>query len=323
MKKILFLISFLFPGLLYAWEPIKPITVLIGYGPGSGNELSFRGVVSEIEKTNPKVNFIFKNVPGSDGVLAANELAKSPPDGYTIHISGNLSTYVTNEAFDKQAIKYKLFEDFFPITSVATSPQVIVAKTDSKVNNAKDFIDYIKNPPTNVSIAYGSNVQLLIFQLVMERAKGDTTKVKQVGYRGPMQALLDVVGGHVEFGMMPLAVAAPQINSGKVKLIAVTGDSRHPLFPNIPKISEFLPGVEVMAMWNVSVPKNTPKEIVDWYTNVISKSIKSQNVKKYFDENYMTAAKDLNPADARKNVDDLRNRYLPLAEKVAPNIQKN
>lgn len=323
MKKILLIISFLIPTVSYAWEPTRPITVLIGYGPGSGNELSFRGVAAEIEKTNPKVNFLIKNMPGSDGVIAANELAKSPADGYTIHISGNLSTYVTNEAFDKQAIRYKLFEDFYPILSIATSPQVIVARTTSQVNTAKEFVDYVKNPPTNVNIAYGSNVQLLIFQLVMDRAKGDTSKVKQIGYRGPMQALMDVVGGHTEFGIMPLAVAAPQINAGKVKLIAVTGDSRHPSFPNIPKIAELLPGVEVMAMWNVSVPKNTPKEVVDWYVNVLSTSIKSQNVKRYFDENYMTAAKDLNPTDARKSVDTLRARYLPAAEAVAPKLDKN
>jgi tripartite-type tricarboxylate transporter receptor subunit TctC len=323
MKKILLLISFLVPTLSYAWEPSKPITVLVGYGPGSGNELSFRGVAAEIEKTHPKVNFVVKNMPGSDGVLAANELAKSPADGYTIHISGNLSTYVTNEAFDKQAIRYKLFADFYPILSIATSPQVIVAKTNSQVNTAKEFVEYIKNPPTNVSIAYGSNVQLLIYQLIMDKANGDTNKVKQVGYRGPMQALLDVVGGHTEFGMMPLAVAAPQINAGKVKLIAVTGDSRHPSYPNVPKISELLAGVEVMAMWNVSVPKNTPKEVVDWYVNTISKAIRSQNVKKYFDENYMTAAKDLNPIEARKVIDNLRARYLPAAEAVAPKLDKN
>ncbi len=95
MKKLL-VTMLLIPTLAFAWEPTKPITAIVGYGPGSGNELSFRGVAAEIEKTNPKVNFLIKNLPGVDGVLAANELTKSAPDGYTIHISGNLSTYVTN-----------------------------------------------------------------------------------------------------------------------------------------------------------------------------------------------------------------------------------
>jgi tripartite-type tricarboxylate transporter receptor subunit TctC len=312
----------LLPLSVFAWEPNKPIIAIVGYGPGSGNELSFRGVAAEIEKTSSKVNFVVKNVPGVDGVLGANELARSAPDGYTIHISGNLSTYVTNEAFDSSAIRYK-FEDLYPILSIATSPQVIVARSDSKVNTAKEFISYIQKPDKPVNIAYGSNVQLLIYNLVMDKAQGDRSKVKQIGYKGPMQALMDVVGGHTEFGMMPLAVAAPQINAGKVKLIAVTGDKRHPVFPKTPKIAEFLPGVEVMAMWNITVPKDTPKEVVDWYVSTFSKAIKSEPVKKYFDENYMTAAPDLNPVDAKKVIDDLRNRYLSTALSLKAKIEQN
>lgn len=320
MKKLL-VAMLLIPALAFAWEPTKPITAIVGYGVGSGNEISFRGVAAEIEKTNPKVNFLIKNVPGADGVLGANELTKSAPDGYTIHISGNLSTYVTNEAFDTQAIRYK-YDDLYPILSIATSPQVIVARPNSKVNTAKEFIKYIQKPDQPVNIAYGSNVQLLIYNLVMNKAGGDRDKVKQIGYKGPMQALMDVVGGHTEFGMMPLAVAAPQINAGKVKLIAVTGDKRHPAYPNVPKIAEYLPGVEVMAMWNVTVPKETPKEVVDWYVSTISTAIKSESVKKYFADNYMTAAPDLNPVDAKRVIEDLRNRYLATALVIKKQMDK-
>lgn len=320
MKKLL-VAMLLIPALAFAWEPTKPITAIVGYGVGSGNEISFRGVAAEIEKTHPKVNFLIKNVPGADGVLGANELTKSAPDGHTIHISGNLSTYVTNEAFDTQAIRYK-YDDLYPILSIATSPQVIVARPNSKVNTAKEFIKYIQKPDQPVNIAYGSNVQLLIYNLVMNKAGGDRDKVKQIGYKGPMQALMDVVGGHTEFGMMPLAVAAPQINAGKVKLIAVTGDKRHPAYPNVPKIAEYLPGVEVMAMWNVTVPKETPKEVVDWYVKEFSTAMKSEYVKKYFADNYMTAATDLNPADAKKVIENLRERYLPTALVIKKQLDK-
>jgi tripartite-type tricarboxylate transporter receptor subunit TctC len=320
MKKIL-VAMLLIPALAFAWEPTKPIAAIVGYGVGSGNEISFRGVAAEIEKTHPKVNFLIKNVPGADGVLGANELVKSVPDGHTIHISGNLSTYVTNEAFDTQAIRYK-YEDLYPILSIATSPQVIVARPSSKVNTAKEFIKYIQKPDQPVNIAYGSNVQLLIYNLVMNKAGGDRDMVKQIGYKGPMQALMDVVGGHTEFGMMPLAVAAPQINAGKVKLIAVTGDKRHPAYPNVPKIAEYLPGVEVMAMWNVTVPKDTPKEVVDWYVSIFSTAMKSESVKRYFADNYMTAATDLNPADAKKVIENLRERYLPTALVIKKQLDK-
>jgi tripartite-type tricarboxylate transporter receptor subunit TctC len=321
MKKIL-VAMLLIPALAFAWEPTKPIMSFIGYGPGSGNEICFRGVAAEIERTNPKVSFVVQNMPGSDGVISTNHTTKLPPDGLSLNVTGNLSTYVTNEAFDAQALRYK-YEDLNPILSCGTSPQVIVAHPSSKVNTAKDFVKYIKNPDKNVNIAIGSNVQYLIFGLVMDVGNGDRSKVQQIMYKGPMQALMDTVGGQTEFGMMPLSVAAQMIKSGKVKFIAVTGDKRHPQFPDVPKISEYLPGVEVMAMWNITLPKDTSLEIVDWYVKTFSTAIKSENVKKYFDDNYITAANDLDPVSSKKVIENLRQRYLPKALVLKAKMDKN
>ena len=311
MKKLIVALLLL-PALAFAWEPTKPITAIVGYGPGSGNEICFRGVAAEIERTNPKVNFVVQNMPGSDGVISTNHSTKLPPDGYSLNVTGNLSTYVTNEAFDAGAIRYT-YADLNPILSCGTSPQVIVARPSSKVNTAKELVKYLHKPPTNVNIAIGSNVQYLIYGLLMDAADGDRTKVRQIMYKGPMQALMDVVGGHTEFGMMPLAVAAPQINAGKVKLIAVTGDKRHPAYPNVPKIAEYLPGVEVMAMWNVTVPKDTPKEVVDWYVQVFGEAVRSEEYKTWRRLNVVFYEEsELTPAGLHKHMEELRTTFLPV-----------
>jgi tripartite-type tricarboxylate transporter receptor subunit TctC len=321
MKKIL-VAMLLIPTLAFAWEPTKPIVSIVGYGPGSGNEICFRGVIAEIERTNPKVNFLVQNMPGVDGVISTNHSTKLPPDGLSLNVTGNLSTYVTNEAFDAQAIRYK-YEDLNPILSCGTSPQVIVAHPSSKINTAKDFVNYIKDPDKNVNIAIGSNVQYLIFGLIMDVGNGNRTKVQQVMYKGPMQALMDTVSGQTEFGMMPLSVAAQMIKSGKVKFIAVTGDKRHPQFPDIPKISEYLPGVEVMAMWNITLPKDTPQDIVDWYVKTFSTAIKSENVKKYFDDNYISVPPDLDPVSSKKIIESLRQKYLAKAINLKTKMDQN
>jgi tripartite-type tricarboxylate transporter receptor subunit TctC len=321
MKKIV-VAMLLIPALAFAWEPTKPITAIVGYGPGSGNEICFRGVAAEVERNNPKVNFVVQNMPGSDGVISTNHSVKLPPDGYSLNVTGNLSTYVTNEAFDAGAIRYT-YADLNPIMSCGTSPQVIVASTSSKINTAKELVKYLNKPNADVNIAIGSNVQYLIFGLLMDAANGDRTKVKQIMYKGPMQALMDVAGGHTEFGMMPLSVAAPQIKAGKVKLIALTGSKREPQFPGIPAMKEILPSVEVMAMWNITLPKDTPKEVVDWYNREFSKAIKSDNVKQYFDNNYITAATDLDPVASKKVIEDLRQRYLPKALVLKAKMDKN
>jgi tripartite-type tricarboxylate transporter receptor subunit TctC len=305
----------------FAWQPTKPITAYIGYGPGSGNEQSFRGVAAEIERTNPKVTFVIQNMPGADGVISVNHSSKLPPDGYSINVTGNLSTWVTNEAFNSEITQYKI-NDLNPILSLATSPQVIVARPNSQVNTAKDFVKYIQKPGKPVNIAIGSTVQYLIFGLVMTKGQGDQALVKQIMYKGPAQALLDVAGGHTEFGMMPLSVAAPMIKSGKVKLIALTGTKRPKGFEKADVMNDVLPGVVVNAMWNITLPKNTPPDVVDWYVSTFSKAIKSENVKKYFEENYMIGATDLDPVSAKKELDQLRSEYLPISLKLKKEMTK-
>jgi tripartite-type tricarboxylate transporter receptor subunit TctC len=316
MKLLAFITGLCLTSLAMAWEPSRPITAYVGYGPGSGNEVSFRGVMVEIERTNPNVHFVVQNMPGADGMISVNHSSKLPADGYSLNVTGNLSTWVTNDAFTPDLAQYQL-DELLPVLSIATSPQVIVARTNSPINTAQEFVKYIKNPGQDVNIAIGSTVQYLIYGLVMDKAHGNTEKVKQIMYKGPMQALLDVAGGHTEFGMMPLAVAAPLIEAGKVKLIAVTSRYRAPQFPNIPAINELLPGVTVMAMWNITLPKNTPKDIVNWYVKTFSTAIRSENVQRYFRENYMTAAADLDPVTAKKELDDLRKQYLPTAKRLA------
>lgn len=320
MKKLL-LALLLIPAVALAWEPTRPITAYIGYGPGSGNEQSFRGVVAEIERTNPRVTFVVQNMPGADGVVSVNHSSKLPADGYSLNVTGNLSTWVTNEAFVPETVQYRL-DDLYPVLSLATSPQVIVARSNSQINTAREFVRYIQRPGKPVNIAIGSTVQYLIFGLVMTKGHGDQQQVKQVMYKGPAQALLDVAGGHTEFGMMPLSVAAPMITSGKVKLIALTGVRRPKGFERADVMNDVLPGVVVNAMWNITLPKNTPQDIVDWYVATFSRAIRSENAQRYFEENYMFAAQDLDPKSARKELGQLRAEYLPMSLKLRKELAK-
>lgn len=315
MKHLLALLL-LVPALAMAqWTPSKPIVAYVGYAPGSGNEISFRGVAAEIERTNPGVKFIIQNMPGGDGSVSVNHTYKLPPDGLSLNVTGNLSTWVTNEAFNPEIVQYKL-SDLLPVLSLATSPQVIVAHPSSKIKNAREFVKYIQNPGRPVNVAIGSTVQYLIYGLVMTKGNGDQKQVKQIMYKGPMQALLDTVSGQTEFGMMPLAVAAPQILAGKVRLIALTGTQRLPGFEKADVMNEVLPGVVVNAMWNITLPKNTPPEIVDWYVKTFSTAIRSEAVRRYFEQNYMIAARDLDPKSAARDLRELQERYLPMALKL-------
>ena len=319
MKKYIFVLGLLLSSLCYAWEPTKPITAYIGYGPGSANEISFRGVAAEIERNNPNVHFIIQNLPGDNGVVALNYTTKLPPDGYSLNVTGNLAQYVLNEIYNREGMKYKV-EDLNPILSLGTTPIVIIANNSSSINNVTDLVKYFKTTKQNVTVALGDIPHYLLYGAILE--KNNNSRVQFTMYKGPAQAAQDVIGGHVEFAMIPLPVAAQLIVGGKVKLIGVAGEKRSIQFPNVQAVNEVIPGVIVQGMWNITLPKDTPKEVVDWYVTNFNKAIKSENVQKYFRENYMVTAKDLNPEQSKRAIQQLRLNYLILAYHLKDNFTK-
>ena len=124
----------------WAWEPTKPINVLIGFAPGSGNELSFRGVSSILEKSNPKLSFIIENRPGASGVVAMNDFVNRLADGHHISIPSNQGVFVTAEFFQRGIVKYTL-DDFEYVVGIAKSPLVVIAHSGSNVNTPAEFVN--------------------------------------------------------------------------------------------------------------------------------------------------------------------------------------
>jgi len=312
MKKILAVLLCFIASSVWAWEPTKPITVLIGFGPGSGNEVSFRAVAAEIERANPKVKFLVQNMPGADSIVSANTLARSAPDGYTINITGNLSTYVASEIFNADAVKYQP-GDIVPILTIGTSPLCIITQPSNRVNNVKELVAHIKSTPTN--IGSGSSTHHLLYSILVNHTNAGN-QTKMIRYKGPAQVLADVVGGHVEFGILPLSVAASNIESGKVKLVGLSGETKVTQFPKTQLVKDHVPNAVVMAMWNVSVPKNTPQNVIDWYVNAFKTAMATPEVKKFFHDNYMSFPNEVSQAEAMASVYKLKEKYGPIALKL-------
>ena len=194
MKVIKFLALALLSFSVYAWEPTKPVTVLIGQAPGAGNEVSFRAVSSIIEKQNPKINFVILNKPGADGNIAANMLTEAAPDGYTISVPSLQGQFVTAEIWHKEVIKYNPL-DWELITVIAKSPLCLVARPNSTVNTVPEFLTAMKSSNRNINIAVGGGAHKVAHSYVMEKVKSDNAKVQTVMYKGPLQAVTGVASG--------------------------------------------------------------------------------------------------------------------------------
>ena len=300
----------------HAWEPTKPITAVIGFAPGSGNELSFRGISSIIEKANPKINFIVENRPGGDGTIGMNHFVKLPNDGYHISVPSHQGIWVTADFANPENKKYTL-DDFEYVVTLAKSPLAIIANSASTVNTPREFLDRVKNTDKPLNIAAGSGAHKLAYEYMMYNIKGNRSLVKTIPYKGPAQAGQDVAGGHVEFGIIPVAVANTLLQSGKIKIIALCSEYKIDAIKDVPLMKDLVPGMNVYAAWGIVLPKNTDKEIVDWYVTNFTNAIRSNDGQRFLRENLMFAEpKEQTPSGFKASMIQLREKWVPIIKEV-------
>ena len=320
MKKLIALLLVIASLSAHAWEPTKPVTVIIGNAPGAGNEIALRKLTGIIEKANPKVNFVVQNMPGADSVISMNYFLTVPPDGHTVAIPSHMSTYVTNDIWEKSVKKFS-YNEFTSVLTIGKSPLVLVASSVSKVNTPEDFVQLIATTKKPVSIALGGGAHRTAFEYLMDKNNGNRDLVKPVKFNGPLQAVTSVAqfatAGGTEFGIMPIAIAQPLYQAGKITLIGFTGTKSMPQYPNVPFLNRVAPGINVYAAWTLALPPNPSKDIVEWYKVEFSKAIGSQEYQEWMKENVVfIEPKELDPAGLRQQIEFLHKTFLPVLEKI-------
>jgi len=320
MKKILTLILATACVLAQAWEPAKPVTVIVGNTPGAGNELAFRKLAEIVQQTDPKFVYVVNNIPGADSVIAQNKFLTEPADGYTINLPSHMSTYVTNDIWERKVKKFR-YDDFTDVVTMGKSPLVLVASVKSTITTPEEFIRLIRITRGPINIAVGGGAHRTAFEYLMEKGNGNRDMVKPIKFNGPAPAVASVAQydgkSGTEFGIMPIAVAKPLVDAGKVRAIGFTGTRRMPQFPDVPLLRDVAPGINVYAAWSIELPKNTPKEIVEWYQQRFSAAIRSREYAEWMDANVVFYEEsELSPVGLKKQMDSLRSTFLPVLEKL-------
>jgi len=319
MKKFLALLL-LVPILAFAWEPTKPVTVIVGNTPGAGNEIAFRKLSEIVQKTNPKFVYVVSNIPGADSAVANNKFVDAAPDGYTINIPSHMSSYVTNDIWEKN-IKHYQWDTFVDVLTIGKSPLALVASPYSTVNTPQEFLQLIGTTTRPISLAVGGGAHRTAFEYLMEKGHGNRSLITPIKFNGPAGAVQSVAqfDGKLgtEFGIMPIAVARPLVEAGKVKIIGFTGTRKMPQYPDVPLLNTVVPGINVYAAWSIELPANTPKEIVDWYQKTFSEAIRSEEYKEWRRQNVVFYEEsELNPAGLHKHMEELRNTFIPVLSKL-------
>ena len=161
----------------------------------------------------------------------------------------------------------------------------------------------------------------MAYEYIMLKTRADPKQIQHVAFTGPAPAVQSVAGydgkSGTEFGIMPIAVARPLIEAGKVRPIGLTGGPKLKALPNVPLLSDTIPGLKVYAGWIVVLPPQTPNVIVDWYVDKFSKAILSKEYQDWAEQNYIIIDRDeLNPRGVMAYAEELRTAFAPIARNI-------
>lgn len=317
MKKLLALLALASSLLAHAWTPTKSITVVIPNAPGAGNEIAFRILASQVEKKTG-VNFVYEYRPGGFDTVAMNYFNTLPGDGYHVATPSCQSTYVSAEIWYSNSVRFNAM-DFVPVTNMGKSPLGFYARTTSDTDTPEKFIAEVRAGQRQLNVAVGGAAHKLAVEYLVAGVKPSVDTVQTLMYKGPAQAMNDVLAGHVEFGVFPTAVAAPLIKSGRIKLIGIAGEKNIPGLEKAKLMKDYVPNLNVYACWNLILPKNTPQAVQDWYRDAFIPALNSKETQDRYNEQFIFISPgEQSPEGVRAAMYRLREQWQPLARKIKP-----
>ena len=253
-----------------AQYPVKPVRVIVPYSPG-GAVNSFARVLTQQLSEHWNQSVVVENRPGASTMIGAEQVAKSPADGYTLLLTAELTLVTLPHLFLK--IPYDPLRDFAPITGLVSATQALVANPSLLVKTVNDVVTLAKAKPGELT--YGSFGIGSTGHLNMEVFQAMTgTRFNHIPYSGAGPAMNDVVGGHVSLMFAALSIVKGSVGAGKLRIIGVGSDRRSGEFPDVPTISKSgVPGFEAKSWFGLVAPAGTPPEIIKKINEDVTKVI--------------------------------------------------
>lgn len=242
-----------------AQYPAKPVRIVVPYPPGGGTDQLGRPMAQKLtEKWGQTA--VIDNRGGASGMLGADIVAKSAPDGYTVLMCASAEVALNVALYPK--MPYDPERDFIPVTLLAISPLVLLVHPTMPTRNVREFIALAKKRPGEIGYASsGLGGPHHLAGEWMKMLAG--INIIHVPYKGGGPQMADLIGGHVHSGFLALPAAAPHLKSGRVRVLAVTSAKRSQALPDVPTLAESgMPGFDVSQWWAVLVPRGTPAQIV-------------------------------------------------------------
>jgi tripartite-type tricarboxylate transporter receptor subunit TctC len=255
--------------------PSRPITLVVPYAAGGGNDVMARTVAEKMSRTLGQ-QIVVENRAGAGGTIATRQVARAAPDGYTLVIGGTGTLAVNPTLYSN--VGYDPRKDFAPVGLIGTSALVVLVNPSVPAKTIRELIDLAKRDPGKLNYAsagVGSGIHL--GTVLFEQMGG--IQLTHVPYRGTGPALTDLIGGHVAIYFSSLPSAIGIAREGKVRPLAVTGAKRSDVFPDVPTVAETLPGFEAVLHYGIAAPAGTPRPVVDKLNAALREALSAPDTK--------------------------------------------
>jgi tripartite-type tricarboxylate transporter receptor subunit TctC len=259
--------------------PAQPVRWVVPYTAGGATDVLSR-LICQYLSDRLGQPFIVENKPGAGSNIGTQAVIKSPPDGYTLLLTSTANAI--NASFDP-TLPYDFAKGIVPVAGVARIPLVLVVNNELPIHTVADFIAYARANPGQLSIASsGIGTSLHLSGELFKAMAG--IQFTHIPYRGSAPGLTDVMSGHIQ-GMFDNVTSSFEfVRTGKLRAIGVTTRERSDTMPQVPPISDTLPGFETSSFYGVGAPHDTPRQIVDLLNRQINAALADPAIKARFDE---------------------------------------
>ena len=261
----------------FAWAqayPSRPVRIVVGFPAGGGSDITARLMGQWLSERLGRP-FVVENRPGAATNIATEAVVRAPADGYTLLLFGS-SSAINATFYDK--LPFNLIRDISPVAGINRVPYVIVLNPSVPAKSVPEFITYAKANPGKINMASSGNGSV-------QHVSGELFKIMtgislvHVPYRGAAPALTDLISGQVQVMFDAVSSSIEYIRAGKLRALAMTTATRSDALPDLPTISDFVPGYETSSWSGIGAPKDTPVEIVDKLNKEINAALADPKIK--------------------------------------------
>jgi tripartite-type tricarboxylate transporter receptor subunit TctC len=254
--------------------PTRPVRMIVGFAAGGPTDILARAMAQWLSERLGQ-QFVVENKPGGGGNIATEFALRSDPDGYTILVTAT-SNAINTSYYSK--LSFNFIQDAAPVAGLGRVPYIVEITPSLPAKNLAEFIEYARANPSKVNMASGgSGTSNHLAAELFKVATG--LKIVHVPYRGNALAITDLIGGQVQMMFGDTTSTLTYVKAGKLRALAVSTAQRLPELPDVPTLSETLPGFEAAAWYGFAVPKGTPAAIVEKLNTAINAGLKDDKMK--------------------------------------------